>query len=142
MTTQSAQELMRGYIDALQANGDYGSYFADDVLWTTTETGDEVRGRDAVVGFIDALHNGAFDGRMEVRNLVATDGTGLLEADFVGTHRGEFAGVPPTGVEVRIPYAVVYDLAGGSITAVRAYLPLSGLVGQLRAAADSANARA
>ncbi len=142
MTTQTAQDLMSDYIEVLLANGDVGRFLADDVLFTTTETGDEVRGRDAVAGFITALHTQLFDAQVEVRNLVTTDGTALLEADFVGTHIGEFAGIAPTGVSVRIPYAVVYDLADDRITALRVYLPLSGLIGQLQAAATGTSATA
>jgi predicted ester cyclase len=139
MTTQTAHDLMSQYMDALLANGDFGRFLSDDVLWTTTETGDEIRGRDAVVGFITALHSQLFDAHVEVRNLVSTDGTALLEADFVGTHTGEFAGIAPTGASVRIPYAVVYDLAGGEITALRVYLPLSGLIGRLQEAAAASS---
>jgi len=83
------------------------------------------------------LHRQVFDGRMEVRHLVATDGVGLLEAEFVGTHIGEVAGIAPTGATVRIPYTVVDDLSPDAITALRAYLSFSVLIGQLRAAAES-----
>jgi hypothetical protein len=36
---------------------------------------------------------------------------------------------------VRLPYAVVYDLADGTITALHAYFPIQALVNQLRTAA-------
>jgi steroid delta-isomerase-like uncharacterized protein len=129
---------MTAYIEALRADADFGRYFADDVLWTTMESGDQMRGRQAVVDAIRTLHGGVFDARLEVRTLVAAEGTGLLEADFVGTHIGEFAGVPATGASVRLPYAVVYDIADGEITAVRAYLSFTALVGQLQAASAGA----
>jgi len=57
--------------------GDVGASFSDDVLWTTMETGDEIRGRDAVRDFILAMHT------------------------------GEFAGLAPTGAAVRLPIAAL-----------------------------------
>ena len=54
-----------------------------------------------------------------------------IEADFVGTHTGEFAGVQATGRTVRVPYSVVYDLRGDKIARLRMYFPVSLLVEQL-----------
>jgi predicted ester cyclase len=51
-----------------------------------------------------------------------------LEADFVGRHIGEFAGVAATGRDLRVPYSVVYDLGGGRIKALRIYGLASDLV--------------
>jgi predicted ester cyclase len=67
-----------------------------------------------------------------VATLVAGANRAMVEAEFAGRHTGEFAGIPPTGRAVRIPYAVAYDLRGDAITAVRLYLPLDALVRQLR----------
>ena len=66
------------------------------------------------------------------------DGVAALEAVFVGKHTAEFAGVPATGAEVRLPYSVSYDVSGGKITALRAYFPITALVQQLAAAAAQA----
>ena len=85
-----------------------------------------------------ALHTQALDAHPEVKNLVVGDDWALLEADLVGTHIGEFAGVPATGASLRVPYAVVYDLSPGGITALRAYIPVIQMVQQLRGAQVSA----
>jgi predicted ester cyclase len=58
-------------------------------------------------------------------------GKAAIEADFAGTHTGEFAGVKPTGRDVRAPYLVVYDLRGDQISNLRIYLPMSTLTEQL-----------
>jgi predicted ester cyclase len=137
MSVESTNTVMNDYLDALLKQEDFGRFFADDVLWTTTETGDEVRGRDAVRDFIVAIHTQLFEARPEFKGLTVGDGHATLEADFVGTHTGEFAGIAPTGAELRVPYAVCYDVADGEITALRAYLPISFMVGQLSAAAAS-----
>lgn len=56
-------------------------------------------------------------------NLLTEPGKAAIEADFVGTHTAEFAGVPPAGRAVRVPYSVIYDLSGDRISALRIYFP-------------------
>lgn len=137
MSVASTESTMRGYLDALLGGGDFGTSFSDDVLWTTMETGDEIRGRDAVRDFILAMHTQAFDAAPEVKSMTVGDGMAVLEAVFVATHTGEFAGLAPTGAAVRLPYVVVYDVAAERITALRAYLSIAALVAQIQAASGS-----
>jgi len=131
MAENDAREVLQAYLGALRDRSDFGRFFAPDVRWTTMETGDQVVGRDAVRDFIVAFHTQVFDARPEVINLLFGDGTAILEARFVGTHTGEFAGIPPTGTQVVAPYCVAYDVSGGLITALRAYLPITVLRAQL-----------
>ena len=118
--------------------GDFSAFFADDVLWTTMETGDEIRGREAVSASSSRCTRELFDAAPEFGNVTVADGVAALEAVFVGTHIAEFAGVPATGAQVRLPYSVSYDVSDGTITALRAYFPITALIGQLstQAAAD------
>lgn len=124
---------MTAYLDALFGNGDYGAYLAPAATCTMMDTGEVTRGREAVVGLIDFFHAHAFAATPELMMLVAGEETAMIEAVFAGTHSGEFAGIAPTGRAVRLPYAVAYDLADGSITALRIYLSLDALVRQIRA---------
>ena len=135
MSVTDTESTLRNYLDVLLGGGDFAAFFSEDVLWTTMETGDEIRGRDAVRDHIVALHTELFEAQPELRNLSVTDGAASVEADFVGRHIGELAGIPPTGAEVRLPYAVFYDIEGGSITALRAYFPITVLVKTLLEAA-------
>ena len=80
---------------------------------------------------ITGMHTQAFDARPEVTNRLVDDGI-AVEAIFVGTHTGEFAGIPATGRAVRVPYSVLYDVAGDRITALRIYLPVHVLLEQTR----------
>jgi predicted ester cyclase len=66
-----------------------------------------------------------------LKNLLVEDGKAALEADFVGAHTGEFAGVQATGRAVWVPYSVVYDLRGDQISKLRIYFPMSLLMEQL-----------
>lgn len=135
MSVEEAETTIRGYLAALLTGGDFVSFFADEVLWTTMETGDQIRGREAVRDFIIALHSQLFDASPELGNVTLADGVAGLEAVFVGTQIAEFAGVPATGTVVRLPYSVFYDVSGGKIDALRAYFPITALVQQLRDAA-------
>ena len=52
MSVEGTESTIRQYVDALLQGGDFASFFADDVVWTTMETGDQIRGREAVRDFI------------------------------------------------------------------------------------------
>jgi predicted ester cyclase len=97
------------------------------------DTGQEVAGRQAVVDTIVALHQQMFEAQPEVMGSIVGEGKAAVELVFVGTHTGEFAGIAPTGRDVRVPYAAFYDLAAGQITAIRLFGFASGLVMQLTA---------
>lgn len=135
MSVDETARTIREYLDTLLSGGDFAAFFADDVTWTTMETGDQITGRDAVRDFIVALHTQLFEASPEFGNVTTGDGVAALEAVFVGTHIAEFAGVPATGATVRLPYSVSYDIADGKITALRAYFPILGLIQQLKDAA-------
>jgi hypothetical protein len=62
----------------------------------------------------------------------STTEAAAAEALFVGTHVGAFAGVEPTGGAVRVPYSVFYDVEGDRITALRVYMPMDQLLGQIQ----------
>jgi|BarGraNGADG00312_2_1021985.scaffolds.fasta_scaffold20637_3 steroid delta-isomerase-like uncharacterized protein len=139
MTTQETERTIRAYLDDLLTGGDFASFFADEVLWTTMETGDQIHGREAVRDFIVALHTQWFHATPEVKSVTFADGLAGLEAVFAATHTGDFAGIPPTGRQVRLPYAVVYDVANEKITALRAYFPILALVQQLRSGTEASS---
>ena len=122
---------MQGYLDALAQRGDYPAYFADDVIASFEGTDQTAVGRDRAGRLIRHVHENAFDARAELKNLLVDEGKAAIEADFVGTHTGEFAGIEPTGRAVRVPYSVVYDLRGDKISGLRIYFPMSMLIGQL-----------
>jgi predicted ester cyclase len=134
MTTAETQETMEAYFAALLGGGAYETSFADDLVVTMTGVPGEIRGPAAAKAAIDAIHHQQFDAKPEVTNLVIGEGTAALEAVFVGTHTGEFAGIAPTGKEVSVSYSVFYALADGKITALRIYALVEGLVQQLQAA--------
>ena len=132
MSTESTARVMNEYLDALVNGGDFARFFTDDVSWSTVETGDRIQGRDAVRDFIVAFHTQLFDAHPEVKTVAIGDGVAGLEFDFVGTHTGEFAGIPPTGASLRVPYTMFYDVRDDGIEALRGYIPIGQMVAKLQ----------
>jgi steroid delta-isomerase-like uncharacterized protein len=131
MSVETTSQTMRSYLEAFLALGDFADYYTDDLTWTTVGTGQELQGRQPVRDFLIWMHTQAFDAHPKVKTLVVGDGQAALEADFVGTHTGEFLGIPPTGKSVQVPYCVIYDLQDGRIAALRAYIPMDLFAQQL-----------
>ena len=125
------RQVVQDYVDALVKRGDFSVYFTDDVVATIEGTDQRADGREAAEQLIRYIHENAFDAHPELKNLLVDDGKAAIEADFVGTHTGEFAGVQATGRAVRVPYSVVYDLRDDQISKLRIYFPMSHLVEQL-----------
>ena len=141
MTTEKTRDTMKAYADALLAFGDYARYLSDDVTMTFMGTDRAVKGRDAVRQTINFFHETAFSSAIEVKGVLCGEGEAMLEAEFIGTHTGEFEGVPATLRPVSVPYSVAYTLADGKITALRLYFPFELLMRQIAVFVPTAVAR-
>jgi predicted ester cyclase len=141
MSADQVRKTMDGYMEALLARGDYGRFFADDIAFSILGTDQQVTGARDVEQAIRFMHEVAFDAHPQLVGVVVGDRGAAAEVVFVGTHVGEFAGLPATGNAVRVPYSVFYDIAGGAITGLRIYMPMDLLIGQIRQPA-TANAPA
>jgi steroid delta-isomerase-like uncharacterized protein len=128
MTVERTREVMTRYLDSQHADL---SMMAEDVVFTNMTTGEEHRGVEGVRRMLDHVYHEAFDARAETRSRVYTESQAVLEADFVGTHIGPFAGIPATGRKVRVPLCVVYDLENGKISRGRVYMQVPVLLRQL-----------
>ena len=125
------RQVMQDYLDALVKRADFSRYFASDVIVTIEGTDQRGDGPEAAEQMIRYIHQQAFDARPELSNLLVDDNKAAIEAYFVGTHIGEFAGVQPTGRAVRAPYSVFYDLRDNQISTLRIYFPMSLIVEQI-----------
>jgi steroid delta-isomerase-like uncharacterized protein len=63
-----------------------------------------------------------------------TTGDALLAYTMTGTHRGDFAGVPPTGKAVAAQSMAFYRLTNGQIVEERAQLDMLAVLQQIGAA--------
>jgi steroid delta-isomerase-like uncharacterized protein len=132
MPHQNTATTMQAYLDALVARGNFDAYLADDATFEVMGYDQKVHGRDAVRDFIVWMHTQAFDARPKVKAVIVGDNQAALEADFIGTHTGEFVGVAAGGRSVNVPYSVIYDVEGDKITALRAYMSMEQFVQQLK----------
>jgi steroid delta-isomerase-like uncharacterized protein len=128
MSLEGTRAAFTRYIDS--AHTDL-SMMADDVVFTTMATGEEHHGREAVARMLRHVYHEAFDAHVEPRSTIFADGNAVLEGDFVGRHIGEFAGVPATNREVRVPLCVVYDLENDRIRRGRVYFEIPAMLKQL-----------
>lgn len=136
MSLEATRQVVTAY---LQNHGD-SSYLAEDAVFTDMGTGEEYRGHDAIVRALDYVYHQAFQAEAHVRNTVIADGHAVAEGEFVGRHIGDFAGIPATGREVRVPICVAYDVEGNTITRGRIYLLTHVLMQQLGVLPEPAHA--
>ena len=124
--TSSAQENMAAYFATHDVQ-----YVAEDAVFTHMSSGDKTVGREAVRQMLQYFYHIAFDARAEIKNTIITESKAVLEADFIGKHIGEFAGIPPTHKEVNVPLCIVYDLENGLVKHARVYMLMDVMIKQL-----------
>lgn len=128
MSVESTRAVMDRFFSAEHSDT---SMMADDVVFTIMGTGEKYKGAEAVLGMLDYFYRGAFEATAETRNLIVSDNHAVLEADFVGKHIGDFAGIPATHKDVRVPLCVIYDVEGDAITQGRVYMEMPVMLSQL-----------
>lgn len=133
--TTSARATVDAYLQTVIARGPFEQYLTEDVTIDLIGTEIGARGRDDVGSVIRAAHFQMFDSAVEIVAVIVDEGgrKGAVEAIFAARHIGEFAGIPATGREVRVPYSVHYDLTDEGISALRVYALGQGLVSALTA---------
>ena len=128
MSGENTREVINKWIDSQHTDT---SILADDVVFTSMNTAEEDRGPEGVSQSLNYIYHVAFDARFEVRNLIVDGGIGVAEADFVGEHIGEFAGIRPTHKQVRVPLCVVYEVENEKIKRARIYFEMPAMLEQL-----------
>jgi steroid delta-isomerase-like uncharacterized protein len=129
MSVESTKAAISKYIDSKHTDI---SMMADDVVFSNMATMDEHKGPEGVSSLLNYVYHIAFDADTEVKNLIITENRAVFEADFVGKHIGEFAGIPATNKNVRIPLCVVYDLEHDKIKRGRIYFEVPAFLAQVK----------
>lgn len=75
----------------------------------------EFKGPEAVRQMLHWFYHVAFDARAETTSTLVGDGKALIEAMVIGKHVSEYAGIPATGKDFRVPLCVVYHLENDQI---------------------------
>jgi hypothetical protein len=110
-------------------------FLTDDALFRDTSSGQDFRGRDAIGQMLDWFYHIAFDAHVEDgETFLSEDGSrAAFRGRFVGTHIGEFAGIPATGRPVDVPLAVIYTINDDKISGAEIYFQAAVAMRQLTA---------
>jgi len=107
-------------------------YLSEDTVFINMSNSELTIGREAVGKMLHYIYHVAFDAHAEITNTIVTYDKAVLEANFVGKHIGEFAGIQPTGKNVKVPLCVTYDLEeSGLVKVARVYMLESVMMQQL-----------
>lgn len=128
MSLEGTREAVIKYLDSEHSDT---SMMADDVVFTIMATGEEHRSPEGVSQMLNYFYHVAFDAHKEYRNQLFDNGIAFVEGDFVGEHIGEFAGIPPTHKQVRVPLCVVYEVEDEKIMRARIYFEMPAMLEQL-----------
>jgi steroid delta-isomerase-like uncharacterized protein len=109
------------------------SLVAEDAVYTMMADDQEIRGREAIQQMIQYFYTVAFEGAHETSGMIFADGYATVEGFLVGRHIGEFAGIPATGKEVRVPICHIFKVADGQIQRAHIYFQMVTLMQQLGA---------
>ena len=77
---------------------------------------------------------------MEIKNIYAAGDTAVLEFIGGGTHRGELAGVAPTGRSVAMPVVTILEMRDGKVHTEREYFDSGYMMQQLGVVPAAASA--
>jgi steroid delta-isomerase-like uncharacterized protein len=135
MTAETNKHIMERFTSEFLTTGD--ASLAEEFLSADVAlhfAGQQLRGRDRYLAVV-AANGDTFDDLVwTVEDMVADGDTVAVRYTMTGTHRGEFAGVPPTGTAVLAQSMAFYRLADGQIVEERAQLDMLGIIQQLGAA--------
>lgn len=128
MSVEETGRVVQGYLE-----GHDTAYLAEDAVFTDTASGQRHEGREAIAAMLEYVYHVGLDAKAELRNLIVADGHAAVEAEIVGTHTGDFAGMPATGSHVRIPLCVTYRVSDQQIQQGTVYLGLTNFLEQIGA---------
>ena len=94
-------------------------------------TGQVYDGDDEVLAYHRRQRTAFPDQRHENVRHHVTDDVVVSEFDLLGTNRGEFFGMPPTGKAFRVPVVAIFFFEGDRITNERIYLDTASMLGQI-----------
>ena len=135
MTAEENKRIMERFTSEFLTTGDAAlaeEFLSPDIVLHFA--GQQQRGRDTYLAVVAANADTFEDLVWTVEEMVADGDAVAVRYTMTGTHRGEFAGIPPTGKAVVAQSMAFYRLADGQIVEERAQLDMLGILQQLGAA--------
>ena len=134
MTAEKNTLIMERFTSEFLTTGD--AALADEFLSPDIVlhfAGQQQRGRDRYLAVVAANADTFEDLVWTVEEMVAGGDAVAVRYTMTGTHRGEFAGIPPTGKAVVAQSMAFYRLADGQIVEERAQLDMLAILQQIGA---------
>ena len=113
-----SKAVVRAFFDRLNAHdldGAAGLMIADCVHHTTGLGDGDVRGRQGWRTMVQSLWKSFPDRRLEVHHIIGEGDRVAARLTWTGTHRGDYAGIAPTGRAVEVNGISVFHLKDGLI---------------------------
>ena len=128
MPIETNREIISRYLGSTHSEL---SMMIEDVVFTNMASEEKHSGPAAVSEMLNFMYHVAFDAHAETKSLIINETNAVFEADLVGKHIGEFAGIPATNKSVKVPLCVVYDIENDKIKRARIYFEMFALMTQL-----------
>jgi steroid delta-isomerase-like uncharacterized protein len=112
--------LLRRSVEEAWLKGDMAvadEVYAADVILHSPLTG-ETTGIDAVKGAIRAMRAAVPDVQMRIEHLIAEGDMVVNHTSMTGTHKGEYAGIPPSGKPFKAEGVSIVRVADGKIAEI------------------------
>ena len=136
------ESIAREMIDAINRNDmtRYRELLHPEYSYTGGD-GQTQRGQDAGVAVVQ-MYRTAFpdDMKIDVQRIHSAGDTAIVEFIGKGTHRGELAGIAPTGRKVELPVITVLEVRDGKVHTEREYMDSAYLMQQVGVAPAAATA--
>lgn len=130
--------LARGLYDGSAAGADLDAtidrYIADDfVEYEELPPGIEGSGKEAGRQMFAMMHAAFPDFRAEIHDLLEDGDKVAARVDFVGTHQGEFMGIPPSGNQMRVQVLDILQFRDDKVIAHWGLMDTATLMAQIGA---------
>jgi predicted ester cyclase len=131
--SQNNAKVVRGFVDEVITDGNIeaaSNYAWEDVVELVPFPG-QGPGLEGLKDVIGAMRTGFPDIVFCIQEQIAEDDKVASRFEWTGTHNGEFLGVAPTGLPVRVWGIVIDRLVDGRIKETRIIMDTLGLMAQL-----------
>ncbi len=130
------EEIIMGYLSPKDPAEFHNYDFVCDnvIFFDVASNAILAEGKEMLIQSMNYIYTMAFEAIGEDFNITIGNGCAVLEWTIVGTHIGEFAGVPATGNLIRVPMIAVYELDKRPphlITSARVYMMNNILMEQI-----------
>lgn len=129
----NAESVAREMIDAINRNDmtRYRELLHPEYSYRGGD-GQTQRGQDAGVAIVQ-MYRTAFpdDLKVDVQHIHAAGDTAIVEFIGKGTHRGELAGIAPTGRRMELPVVTILEIRDGKVHTEREYFDSGYMMQQL-----------